>query len=98
MSESKKRLRKAVILREKQKGLCCYCEKPMRPMPHDPRAPVRHDNETLEHLNRRADGGAKWDFDNLALACFECNTGRGSVDWLTYKTYRMGDLFCEEIR
>jgi 5-methylcytosine-specific restriction endonuclease McrA len=53
---------------------------------------MRHDSETIEHLNRRADGGGN-DRDNVALACYACNTGRGTVDWLTYATIRRGEIF-----
>lgn len=42
---------------------------------------LRHDSEMLEHLNRRSDGGGN-ERDNIALACHECNSTRGNVDWL----------------
>jgi hypothetical protein len=47
--------------------------------------------ETLEHLRRKVDGGTHRN-DNIALACLECNTGRGSMDWLSYTTYRRGEF------
>lgn len=47
---------------------------------------------TLEHLERISDGGGNR-IGNLALACIECNKGRGLMDWLTYKTYRTGELY-----
>ena len=50
------------------------------------------DSESIEHLNRRAEGGAN-DRDNIALACHACNTGRGTVDWLTYKTIKRGEHY-----
>lgn len=46
---------------------------------------------TIEHLKRKEEGG-KNNHGNLRLACFDCNTGRGSVDWMTYKSYKMGEL------
>jgi len=67
---------------EKQGGKCCYCSRLIfkdRPDGHPQLA-------TLEHLNRRANGGANHP-DNLALACFPCNAGRGQIDWLTYKSW-----------
>ncbi|CDM57504.1 putative conserved protein [Rhizobium favelukesii] len=48
--------------------------------------------ETLEHLDRRSDGGSNRR-SRLALACFDCNFGRGSMDWLIYKTIKSGELF-----
>ncbi|WP_370881073.1 HNH endonuclease [Rhizobium mesoamericanum] len=48
--------------------------------------------ETLEHLDRRSDGGSNRRA-NLALACFDCNAGRGSMDWLTYTTIKRDELF-----
>jgi 5-methylcytosine-specific restriction endonuclease McrA len=48
-------------------------------------------SETLEHLRRKANGGSDG-FDNLALACRDCNVGRGNLDWLTYKSMKMGEL------
>ena len=48
--------------------------------------------ETLEHLDRRADGGANRR-SNLALACYACNSGRGTMDWLTYTTIKRDELF-----
>ena len=53
---------------------------------------MRHDSETIEHLDRRVDGGRN-DRGNIALACYACNTGRGSVDWFTYATIRRGEIF-----
>ena len=46
---------------------------------------------TIEHLKRKEEG-EKNNHGNLRLACFDCNTGRGSVDWMTYKSYKMGEL------
>lgn len=76
----------------KQGGKCCYCGERMlhaqavleNGRPH-PRA------ATLEHLKRKIDGGTNA-LDNKAVACHECNTGRGSTDWLTYKSLKMGEL------
>lgn len=71
-----------------QGGCCCYCE---RPMSLPPRRQPKHyrqpkDQATLEHLRRVEDGGRNIP-DNYALACVECNGGRGQMDWLSYKTY-----------
>jgi 5-methylcytosine-specific restriction endonuclease McrA len=46
--------------------------------------------ETLEHLRRKSDGGTNA-IDNMALACATCNQSRGGLDWLTYKTMKMGE-------
>lgn len=80
-------------LRGIQKGLCCYCDKPMvrRKAAGCPKGGWPHDTETLEHLRRKFEGGTDR-CDNLALACAECNVGRGDMDWFTYKTYKQGEL------
>ncbi|MGV1793815.1 HNH endonuclease [Rhizobium sp. A37_96] len=56
-----------------------------------PRAPSHQKAATIEHLRRRADGGSDHS-DNLALACKECNDGRGEVDWLTYRSFKRGEI------
>lgn len=88
------------VLWRAQNGQCCYCEKPMavagRPYAAEAtrlgivRDAVGRRIATLEHLQRRADGGTD-DPDNLALACANCNHRRGAVDWLTYKSRRLGE-------
>lgn len=80
-------------LREKQGGKCCYCRVTMTPpiVATKKRKPLPT-SETIEHLHRRRDGGGN-QWDNIALACFRCNTGRGSTDWLTYTSYRRGELW-----
>lgn len=85
--KAKKRLR--ALLRVKQRNKCCYCERPLG-ADHSGNAP-QPDSATLEHLLRQADGG-KSNHDNLAVACFDCNVNRGNLDWLTYKSLRMGEL------
>ena len=49
------------------------------------------DYATLEHLALRSNGG-KDEMGNLAMACRECNAGRGTVDWLTYTAYKRGEI------
>jgi hypothetical protein len=48
-------------------------------------------SQTIEHLRRKADGGTSHP-DNKALACYECNSERGDMDWLTYKSLKMGEI------
>jgi 5-methylcytosine-specific restriction endonuclease McrA len=79
-------------LREAQRNLCCYCARHLAP-PHKGGKP-QPASETIEHLRRKADGGTNHP-DNLALACSECNSGRGAMDWLTYKTVRAGEIYRE---
>lgn len=74
-------------LRQKQGGRCCYCRVKMRISFSNSKHPYA---ETLEHLDRRADGGSNAR-DNIALACYDCNSGRGSIDWLTYTTIKRGE-------
>lgn len=76
-----------------QKGLCCYCETPMiskHVVPVKDLAKPPRNMATDEHLRRKADGGGN-DMGNRRLACVDCNEGRGNIDWLTYKSYRMGE-------
>lgn len=81
------------LIAEKQNWTCCYCGRGLlkadalkaNGKPH-PRA------ATVEHLRRRCEGGTNHP-DNKAVACLECNRGRGSVDWLTYKSIKMGEIF-----
>lgn len=80
-------------LRMKQGGKCCYCGIGMRKSKTGLQGP---DFETLEHLRRKADGGDNA-LDNKALACFRCNSERGEVDWLTYTSYRRGEIFISEL-
>lgn len=79
------------ILRQKQNGRCCYCRVKMI-ISDKPHWKLPPNAETLEHLERRADGGKKRR-DNLALACLRCNNERGAMDWLTYTTWRRGEFF-----
>lgn len=73
-------------LRTHQNGKCCYCGQVMRTGKlGSPYA------ETIEHLQRRADGGSDG-IHNLALACRSCNEGRGTMNWLVYATYKAGEL------
>lgn len=88
----KPRQRKSLVKRllASQGMFCCYCEILMEPapVPGEPRHPRAM---TLEHLQRRTEGGSNR-IDNMALACHECNCNRGSLDWLTYKSYKMNEL------
>jgi hypothetical protein len=45
---------------------------------------------TQEHLKRKCEGGSNY-IGNLAIACRECNEGRGSKSWLEWKTIKMGE-------
>ncbi|WP_083764403.1 MULTISPECIES: HNH endonuclease [Chelativorans] len=81
------------ILRERQGRRCCYCGVSLTPpiVTTKKRKPLPT-SETLEHLRRQSEGGTSRR-DNLALACYQCNTGRGAMDWLTYTSYRRGELW-----
>jgi len=80
-------------LRERQGGKCCYCQVQMTPpiSVTRKRKPLPT-TETIEHLHLRKFGGGNH-HDNIALACHRCNTERGAVDWMTYATYRRGELW-----
>lgn len=85
-----KRVTLRQTLRERQKGRCCYCAVEMVPYVSVAGRRVSGKCETLEHLRRKSDGGTNA-IDNMALACATCNQSRGGLDWLTYKTMKMGE-------
>lgn len=76
-------------LRKAQNGKCCYCGIKMRRTQGGKQFP---DSETVEHLRRKADGGDN-SLGNKALACYRCNVERGEIDWMTYKSFRMGEIY-----
>lgn len=90
----RRRMRVIDILRNKQGMFCCYCETPLVEINLDgiKYKDIPANSLTVEHLRRIEDGGTN-QLDNLALACHSCNTGRGTVDWFTYKNYKMGELY-----
>lgn len=82
------------VVREKQGTKCCYCRVEMTPSRHargSKNEAQQQTDETLEHLVRLEDGGTN-NLDNLALACYSCNRGRGVMDWFTYTSYIRGEL------
>lgn len=82
------------LLWDKQKGRCCYCGIQMRkPKKNASQCP---NLATIEHIRRRADGGTN-ELRNKALACYRCNTERGEIDWLTYTSYRRGEIYLTEL-
>lgn len=88
MVSPKTNLTHSEILRRYQGRQCCYCETHMR---HSHGGTQFPNSETIEHLHRKCEGGSN-DIRNKALACYECNTGRGDVDWLTWKSFKMGEI------
>ncbi|MQX19777.1 HNH endonuclease [Sinorhizobium meliloti] len=69
-----------------QQGRCCYCGEHVV-LTYRPYEAVRPYAATLEHLQRRADGGTGHS-SNLAMACKRCNNTRGERDWLSYASWR----------
>lgn len=86
-----KRMRLRALLRERQGNKCCYCATEMVRHKHKHGCRPPRQSETIEHLRRKADGGTSRP-DNMALACISCNAGRGALDWLTYKSLKMGEM------
>lgn len=79
-------------LRERQQMRCCYCQRALTPtVGPTKKAKPLPTSETLEHLHRVIEGGSN-KHDNMALACHRCNSERGGMDWLTYTSYRRGEL------
>lgn len=70
-----------------QNGQCCYCGCELDP---DPKSRKKN-SVTIEHLKPQSEGGSH-EKGNLAVACYRCNTSRPKgMDWLTYKSFRMGE-------
>lgn len=81
-----------------QEGKCCYCEREMRlaSLPHKCRTPK--DYATFEHLMQKCEGGTNAQ-KNIKLACHQCNRKRpNNVDWMTYKSFRMGEITESEMK
>ena len=68
----------------KQRGECCYCGCEMT-LPLHGKPPYAPNVATREHLRRKVDGGDNAP-DNLAIACKSCNSRRGSMSWIEFKT------------
>lgn len=64
MNSKQRKSKKQQLLKE-YGAFCCYCH---RNLPES--------KLTLEHLKPRSRGGSN-SLENLRLACFECNNGRG---------------------
>lgn len=101
MSKSKAHQRFNDLLMQAQGGKCCYCDAPMfilgtttvhehqranKIATHRAASAMR---ATVEHLKKWADGGRSTP-DNLALACFDCNSSRGDIPWVEFKTKKAG--------
>lgn len=76
---------------EAQKGLCCFCEREMRILKIVSGYRIPRDCATVEHLQPRCYGGSN-KIHNKALACHHCNTMRGHVCWIEFKSVMMGEL------
>lgn len=81
------------LLFERQEGKCCYCggEIELHPEPWGFGNTTPPNFATFEHLRRKRDGGGS-NPDNLALACFLCNTSRGETNWVEFKTLMASGL------
>ncbi|AHG45149.1 HNH endonuclease [Rhizobium leguminosarum bv. trifolii CB782] len=85
-------LKRQLILKlfQKQEGRCCYCGQHVI-LSYRWRDQQRPDAATIEHLQRRADGGTDHP-DNIAMSCKACNEGRQEIDWLTYRSLKRGEI------
>lgn len=75
-------------LHKAQGGRCCYCGcGVIMPGSHSwkQNLQLRPNAATVEHLRRKADGGTDR-LDNLAMACKSCNSRRGAMSWVEFKT------------
>ncbi|QWY83241.1 HNH endonuclease protein [Rhizobium phage RHph_X2_25] len=90
MTKNRNRTHRARLVAA-QGNRCCYCEVSLLPVDAKWKSATHPRAATIEHLHRRVEGGSSA-LDNKAVACYECNTGRGSADWLTYKSIKMGEV------
>lgn len=74
------RRRKLIMLSERQNHRCCYCGcDTWHPDIIDYKTDRSKSNKaTLEHLLPTSQGGT-FSWDNLVMACSECNTARGDI-------------------
>lgn len=72
--------RKLITLSGMQNHRCCYCGgDTWHPLIEDYKTHRSNSNQaTLEHLLPNSQGGT-YHWDNLAMACSECNTARGDI-------------------
>ncbi|WP_375143272.1 HNH endonuclease [Pelagibacterium sp. H642] len=82
----RRRNRIAKVLRAAQHGRCAYCQRRLTTSTRPGGRPYWN-TETIEHLQRRAEGGTDR-LENLALVCYECNSLRGSMPWVLFATIR----------
>ncbi len=73
MTNTKQQANKRQRIAEEQEYLCYYCERKMSMSMARQGAKKK---ATLEHLKRKVDGGT-YHYDNIVVACQECNCNRG---------------------
>lgn len=74
-----------------QKGLCCYCSKPMLLAKGAACGRARDNQATLEHVVPVSAGGTG-SYANTAAACFRCNNSRGDADARIFYLKKQGYL------
>ena len=87
MPSSKKIACKRQKIAEEQDYLCYYCG---RKMSMSMAKQGANKKATLEHLKRKVDGGTLH-YDNMAVACQQCNCNRGDYP------VEMWKVLCKEI-
>ncbi|MGX9983930.1 HNH endonuclease [Methylobacterium fujisawaense] len=80
MSFAERRHQRFVLraLRKANGSRCHWCSKPVRKARANLPSPMPHDIATLDHLEPRSRGGLT-DGSNCVVACYACNTERGSM-------------------
>lgn len=78
-SQQKKELKKK-LARGKTIASCCFCKRK-----------INIKSLTLEHIIPIAYGG-RWNIENLALSCKECNQERGILSFEEFKSWKRGYL------
>ena len=92
----RKRFIRALV--EAQDSKCCYCEQPIfilgevsvKAFAQAHGLTYRQASKrraTIEHLRRRCEGGTHHR-DNLAASCEFCNSKRGDMSWVEFKSRR----------
>lgn len=83
MNSNKAKKRQRDLLFKRQKGLCCWCRRPMRKSwTHKQGVPVPDDLATIEHLDSRLnpERGQHPGERRHRLACAKCNHQRGAEE------------------
>lgn len=88
--------RRRRIFSEAQNHRCCYCNHPMKLTMYDENSEGHPRLATWEHVESRRDGGEN-SAANLVVACFTCNSIRGTTNMTAMEFYEWAQANLAEI-